>query len=262
MDEFYNSRKRMRINLAMFLMIGYGCVQISTALTDSCSVSRSTVQFVDDCPDTEEKWREAAVRKNCTAYASQCDKPDSLVYHCVINAYVNQTLEVCAYSRIIVLGYCTEYSLGGNIIQPSFVANCTQFAENPCPVGYQSTDAFKYPGCYGLTKKTTSATDVNNDEGSSKDLWLPILIVLVCLVLVAVIGITFRHGEAICSLIKKKDTNQRNEEYPVSYRETDINQRNEEYPLNYTADREPEQSLTKPCRQIIGNGHIAFPSRS
>lgn len=42
-------------------------------------------------------------------------------------------------------GYCTEYSLGGNIIQQSFRANCTQFTENPCPHenGYQSTDAYK-----------------------------------------------------------------------------------------------------------------------
>lgn len=258
------TKKIMCINLMLVVMIGC-CVKISTAISDSCPVSPLTVQAVDDCPDTEEEWMKAAVRKNCTAYASQCDKPDRLVYHCVINAYVNQTLEVCAYSRIIVLGYCTEYSLGGNIIQPSFVANCTQFKKNPCPVGYQSTDAFKYPGCYGLTKKTTSATDVNNDEGSSKDVWLPILIVLVCLVLIAVIGITFRHGKAICSLIRKKDINQRNKEYPLNYtadRETDINQINEEDPLHYTADRETEHSLTEPSRQIIGNGHIAFPSRS
>lgn len=62
------------------------------------------MEVVDDCPDTKEKWREALARKNCSAYASQCDEPDRLVYHCVINAFVNETLEVCAYSRIIVLG--------------------------------------------------------------------------------------------------------------------------------------------------------------
>lgn len=63
-----------------------------------------TVEYVDDCPDNEEKWREASARKNCTAYASQCDEPERLVYHCVINSFVNETLEVCAYERIIVLG--------------------------------------------------------------------------------------------------------------------------------------------------------------
>lgn len=40
-------------------------------------------------------------------------------------------------------GYCTEYSLGGNKIQQSFRATCTQFTEKPCPLGYPSTDAYK-----------------------------------------------------------------------------------------------------------------------
>lgn len=79
-------------------------LQISIAISDSCLISGSTVQVVDDCPDSEEEWGQAAARKNCAAHASNCSEPGRLVYHCVINAYVNQTLEVCAYSRIIVLG--------------------------------------------------------------------------------------------------------------------------------------------------------------
>lgn len=78
--------------------------QVSKTISDSCPISPSTVEIVDDCPDSEEKWRFAAARKNCTAYASQCDEPDRLKYHCVIDSFVNQTLEVCAYSRIIMLG--------------------------------------------------------------------------------------------------------------------------------------------------------------
>lgn len=46
----------------------------------------------------------AAARKNCSAYASHCSEPRRLVYHCVINPYVNQTLEVCAYAQNIVSG--------------------------------------------------------------------------------------------------------------------------------------------------------------
>lgn len=234
-------------------MIGC-CVQISTAISDSCPVSPLTVHAVDDCPDSEEKWREAAARKNCSVHASQCEEPDRLVYHCVINAFVNQTLEVCAYSRIIVLGYCTEYSLGGNIIQQSLVATCTQFTKNPCPLRYQSTDAFKYPGCYGLTKKTTATstlsttndTHVNNDEVSSKDVLLPILTVSGCLMLIAGIGIIFMLRKGKCSLIRKKD----------------YNERDEEESLNGRVDTETEQKLTTPSEQIIGNGHIASPSRS
>lgn len=62
------------------------------------------MQFVDSCPDSEEKWKKAAARKNCSAYANLCDEPERLVYHCVINEYVSQTLEVCAYRRLIFLG--------------------------------------------------------------------------------------------------------------------------------------------------------------
>lgn len=82
----------------------YFLFQVSIVVSDSCPVSRSTVQAVDDCPESEEKWKEAAAKKNCAAYAKQCDKAERLEYHCVINSFVNQTIEVCAYSRIIVLG--------------------------------------------------------------------------------------------------------------------------------------------------------------
>lgn len=78
--------------------------QVSRAITNSCPVSKETVEYVDDCPDTKEKWMEAAARKNCEANASRCDEPERLMYHCVINAFINQTLEVCAYKRFIVSG--------------------------------------------------------------------------------------------------------------------------------------------------------------
>ena len=78
--------------------------QIAKAESPSCAISKQTVQPVEDCPRTAEEWRKAATRKNCSAYAGQCDKPDQFVYHCVINAYINEMLEVCAYKLSIVLG--------------------------------------------------------------------------------------------------------------------------------------------------------------
>lgn len=89
----------LQISIAVFFLL-----QVSIAIRDSCPVSPSTVEIVDNCPDSEKKWRLAAARKNCSAHASQCDKPESLMYHCVINAFVNETLEVCAYRRNIVFG--------------------------------------------------------------------------------------------------------------------------------------------------------------
>lgn len=88
----------------LLLLILVFLIQISVSGSDSCEVSRSTVQFVDRCPDSEEKWKKAAARKNCSAYANQCSEPERLKYHCVINELVTQTLEVCAYTQFIFLG--------------------------------------------------------------------------------------------------------------------------------------------------------------
>lgn len=71
----------------------------------SCDISNKIMRIVKKCPDNEEKWREAAARMNCTIYANQCDEPERLVYHCVINTFVNQTLEVCAYAQNILQGF-------------------------------------------------------------------------------------------------------------------------------------------------------------
>lgn len=234
-------------------MIG-SCVQISKASSDSCPISPLTLEIVDECPDSEEKWSEAAARKNCAAHASNCSKPDRLVYHCVINSFVNQTLEVCAYSRIIVLGYCTEYSLGGNKIQQSFRATCKQFTEKPCPLGYPSTDAYKYPGCYSLTKKTTTmsslsttnATHMNNekqvDGGSSKDFLLPVILVVILVLIFAVIGIflIFMWKKRKYSFCRKKDHKNVYEEESKS--------------LKVTVDTETEDVHIAPSGQIIAYG--------
>lgn len=126
------------------------------------------MEIVDDCPVSEEDWRKAATRKNCSAYASQCDKPDKFVYHCVINTFVNQTLEVCAYGKEILLGHCTEYSQSGNRIQESFRTNCSRFTQNPCPIGYHSTEAYKYPGCYDLTKQKKNQATTGTTQPSHK----------------------------------------------------------------------------------------------
>lgn len=134
-------------------------MQTLQASSDSCNISRSTVQIVEDCPRSEETWREAAARKNCASYASQCSEPEKLKYHCVINPFINQTLEVCAYAQNIVLGFCAEYSVSGNMIQESAETNCPNFKKNPCPIFYRSTEAYKYPGCYNLTKKAFIVTE-------------------------------------------------------------------------------------------------------
>lgn len=124
------------------------------------------MEVVENCPDNEVIWKEAATRKNCSAYASQCGEPEKLVYHCVVNTFVNQTLEVCAYGKTIHLGSCTEYSKSANLIQQSFKANCSRFSQNKCPNTYSSTEAYKYPGCYDLTKNKKNQTTIGTTQPS------------------------------------------------------------------------------------------------
>lgn len=133
----------------------------------SCPISPLTVQEVENCPDSKEKWQEAAARKNCAAYASQCDEPERLVYHCVINSFINATLEVCAYAQFIVFGHCTDYSISGNLIKQNWGTNCEVFETKPCPNVYRSTEAYKYPGCYELTKNSKRSTTKFEFEISS-----------------------------------------------------------------------------------------------
>lgn len=138
--------------LLICILVAVKTVETSS---DFCNVTRSTKKVVPTCPDSLDKWNEASKRKNCTQYASQCSEPEKLEYHCVINPFINETLEVCAYGQNIISGHCTEYSSSGNLIQSNRKTNCMNFSSKPCPIVYKSTEAYKYPGCYDLIKKTT-----------------------------------------------------------------------------------------------------------
>lgn len=92
------------MNITLVQIYFWYILQTLVAGNNSCEVTRSTVQVVNGCPDSEESWKEAAVRKKCDVHAKQCSEPERLVYHCVINPNINQMLEVCAYAQNIVGG--------------------------------------------------------------------------------------------------------------------------------------------------------------
>lgn len=64
-----------------------------------------TIMPVNGCPTTREEWIAASIRKNCSAKNSQIVK--TLEYHCVINEWANETVELCTVNRIIL---CKRYS--------------------------------------------------------------------------------------------------------------------------------------------------------
>lgn len=215
MSRFQNS---MRLNLIVMLFAIHGC-WLSIAIRDSCPVSPLTVKIVGGCPDNEGEWRLAAERKNCSAYASRCDKPEKLMYHCVINAFVNETLEVCAYRRNIVFGFCAEYSYGANRIQENYKTVCSSFLQNPCPTGYNSTQAYRYPGCYELiktTKKSTTETtppaeDIKRQQDNT-GLIVPLTIFIIATVIVLIIMCRFKPWKSarFCIQHQRKESHEKN----------------------------------------------------
>lgn len=69
-----------------------------------CQEAVDNVKSVTSCPTSEKQWESAANRKNCQLTAAQqtCSEPETFVYHCVINGYGNETLEVCAPRRLMI----------------------------------------------------------------------------------------------------------------------------------------------------------------
>lgn len=229
--EFYTSSCPPLHAMIVLMLILQTSMTTLEASNDACDISRSTIQIVKNCPESEEKWREAAARKNCAAYANQCSDPKRLVYHCLLNEYINQTLEVCAYAQNIVLGYCTYYS--GNRILPNFKTSCKEFENNPCPDFYRSTEAFKYKGCYELTKKsghiwriqvirrkqtssfavTTASTDSTLNRNDKEDVTNTVHISVGVVFLAIMFGIGL-----LCFWCRKIKYNRRNDLYVVFQR--------------------------------------------
>lgn len=68
-----------------------------------CKEAVDSVEIVTACPTSKTEWDIAARKKNCERIASRqkCDSVERFKYHCVINGFGNEVVEVCAPSRII-----------------------------------------------------------------------------------------------------------------------------------------------------------------
>lgn len=68
-----------------------------------CQEAVASVALVGSCPTSKIEWDTAARKKNCSRISSQqkCAPVEKFKFHCVINGYRNETLEVCAPSRVI-----------------------------------------------------------------------------------------------------------------------------------------------------------------
>lgn len=129
----------------------------------SCGISILTVNYVKQCPTDAISWKMAAKRMNCESIHHNClptrrlnNKPSEFQFHCLINPWINATLEVCAFNRTII-GHCAEFNIGGAIVQDNYDADCTKH-DPPCPSSYNSAEAYKYKTCYKLVAQHRKRT--------------------------------------------------------------------------------------------------------
>lgn len=133
--------------------------QNTTYGDEICQEAIDNIHIVLSCPTSKQDRDRAARRMKCNKFAKlkNCTN-DKLEYHCVINAFMNETLEVCAPVRFI-FGYCTEFNIAGRVLQMHREAKCNNVFPK-CDDRYQSNDAYKYPDCYTLVYKATQKTTV------------------------------------------------------------------------------------------------------
>lgn len=161
----------MTIGISIHLFLELILIQGYNSKNEYCKEAVNSVNSVASCPTSKEEWDSAATKKKCNEIAKQqnCTSVDKFMYHCVINEYNSDFLEVCAPQRRI-LGHCVEFNVGGGVIQDKVSAPChTKFPK--CDLQYMSSDAYLYPDCYGLVnsrKKTSSTTPISKDMTTSK----------------------------------------------------------------------------------------------
>lgn len=134
-----------------------------------CQEAVNSVQIVESCPTSKTEWDAAARKKNCSRIALQqdCSPVEQFQYHCVINGYRNETLEVCAPTRII-FGHCVEFNVPGGVIQDQLSTPCDDIFPK-CVRIYSSTDAYKYPDCYQLVSNNKSVSITTPIESIPND---------------------------------------------------------------------------------------------
>lgn len=140
-------------------------LSFSKILGDSpeCDDSAETAKIVKSCPQNNNEWNKAAKIKGCEKMSHSCS---SFVYHCVINAWGNETIEVCARPVMIVGNACAEYNYGGRRIQRNGNFHCEE-----CPP-YFSNESYRYQECYEYVKnvktsQTTQLTTESKDKEST-----------------------------------------------------------------------------------------------
>lgn len=196
----YDHQTRAKMNpcfpvpLILFTLI----LQLCRDGSGYCPEAVQSMVKVKFCPITKQEWETAAKRKHCDKTAAQqtCSDAKKFVYHCVINGFQDETLEVCAPQKLIT-GRCTEFNVGGGVIQSHSHAPCNKEKFPNCTEVYYSSVAYNYQGCYEIVySNRTSTTEKPEQEHNITipAVLIPLAIVVCCIIAIA--GILRRRHKA------------------------------------------------------------------
>lgn len=132
------------------------------AAIPGCEVSLSSIREGFGCPSNKSEWDKRAQDMKCESFKQNCTGKNTFVYHCLINAWLNGTIEVCAPEKSIAGHYCAEFSKGGARVQAYYRSKC-----NSCPLIYKASESFKYQECYDMVIKQDLSTKSGSPEGVS-----------------------------------------------------------------------------------------------
>ncbi|XP_062608268.1 uncharacterized protein LOC134270109 [Saccostrea cucullata] len=182
------------MSLSVWLLVFILVVKIKHVyVLTRCPESLSTVVRVARCPRNKAEWENQAKKKDCSKVSQSCVKPAEFLYHCLINEYMNMTIEVCAPSVPILGQKCAEFNTVGAIIQDNVHTKCDD-SDPPCPFRYNSTDVYKYQRCYSYINSTSNTHVLPNCPdyirekcicSSDQNVWLAISIVFITLFLIS-----------------------------------------------------------------------------
>lgn len=137
-------------------------LHVADSIGQQCLVSLLTVQTVTSCPTNTAELAQARKRKQCQhlSIIQNCTTPGNFQYHCVLNTYENETVEVCA-PIIISQGYCLKYDEGGARLQNIYDQECTNYSK-PCTTRFNSSELLHYFQCNDILNKSKQTNSVVN----------------------------------------------------------------------------------------------------
>lgn len=98
LPNFIFNRKIKVLQLTTYLQVQHGYGQVHAM---PCSASLQTMKMVDRCPRNSLEWDARAAMFNCSAINQTCVSTDMFLYHCVLNTYGTELIEMCAVYKFI-----------------------------------------------------------------------------------------------------------------------------------------------------------------